>query len=228
MAFLQQRLGLYFRDDFNRTNNTSLGTDWTTLSGTASTRIVNNAAEVRAQSSNSGENGCWNTFVGGDNTGHFLTDNYKVRAQLKAPSVALATNNVTGIYFACPDSHTSSTKFVFLAVSTSIGASICTQTNAPSAPYTALGTGTGQAGVGSGTQTNATTTSLIEMERIGNLFNAYIDGFKFWSWTDSSNTIATGSLFRRWGIITEGNYPFFGQAYSSPAIDWVEAFDLST
>lgn len=176
-------------------------------------------------SSNTGRNGCWNTWIGGNNDGKFLTDNYRVRAQLKAPS-QIATNNFTGIVLVVPDTYSSSTLctyFIGQTATAANGSGIITQANVVSSPYNT----SGQTGQTVRVTTNQiTTTSLIELERIGNVFNAYVNGTNTCTWTDSGNLVPTGSTNRRWGIITEGNFPIFQSQFDSPAIDWVEAFDL--
>lgn len=230
MSVLQPPALMRFVELFDRANSSSLGSDWFTLSGTASSRIVSNAAQQRTQSSGSGRNGCWQAYQGGLNRGRFLTDNYGVRAQMKSPA-ALAQDNISGLVLAIPETFSSSTYMVHFSFGTgsseaNSASGIVTVQNAIASPYA----GTGQSGQtdrisGAG---GLTVNSLISLERRRNVFTAYVNGALKWTWTDTGNIVPFGSGHRRWGFFTEGNNPFFpANDYSSPAFDWIEAYDIA-
>jgi hypothetical protein len=211
-----------YQDDFQRTNNANLGANWRVDSGTVSPQILNNAAECGNMGANSGENGMWATWVGGG----LLTDNYVVQAQLTTPTIAEATDNYTGVYVAAPNTYGSGTKLVCFAGDTAAGCEIFTQTNAPSSPYLGNGAGTGQTVVANNSSAPFTNSALIALSRVGNVFTGYINGVSVVTWTDTGNTVPTGSGNRRWGFVVEGNYPVFQNQYDSPAIDLITARDI--
>lgn len=211
-----------FRDDFNRANNSSMGSNWRVdSSGPGSAQILNDAAECGSMGAASGENGRWMTWVGGS----LLSDNYIVQAQLVAPANSEATNNYTGVMVAVPNTYGTGTLLVAFVGNTSSGCGLITQSGAPSGACVASGGGSGQAVVANST-TPFTNTSLIALSRVGNVFTGYINGVAIVTWTDTGNTVPTGSGNRGWGFIVEGNYPVFQQQYDSPAIDWIAARDL--
>ncbi len=172
-------------------------------------------------SSGNGENGRWATWNGGS----LLTDNYIVQAQLVAPSNAEATDNFTGVYVAAPNSYGAGTKLVCFVGNVSTGCGIITQTNAPTSPYIANGAQTGQTVVAN-SNVPFTNSALIALSRVGNVFTGYINGSPIVTWTDTGNTVLSGSGNRGWGFITEGNWPIWQRQYDSPAIDWVQGRDL--
>lgn len=211
-----------YTDDFNRADSSGgIGSNWRTDSGTAAAQILNGAAECGPMSGSSGENGRWMTWGGGA----LLSDNYIVQAQLVTPSNAEATDNYTGVYVAAPNTYGAGTLLVAFVGSTGGGCGLITQANAPSSPYLGNGAGTGQAIVANST-TPFTNTSLIALSRVGNVFTGYIDGVAVVTWTDTGNTVPTGSSNRKWGFLVEGNYPVFQHQFDSPAIDWISGRDL--
>jgi len=206
---------------FVEANTTNLGSVWRIDSGTASPQVLNDAAEAAPMSSGSGENGMWATRIGTA----LLSDDYIIQAQLTAPTNSEATNNYSGVYVAAPVTYGAGTKLVVFAGNTGSGCGLFTQTNAPAAPYIANGAQTGQTVVAS-IATPFTNTSLIALGRVGNVFTGYIDGAAIVTWTDTGNTVPTGSGDRGWGFVVEGNYPSFQQQFDSPAISTIGARDI--
>lgn len=221
-------LGAYtsYFDNFARANSVSLGSNWRTDSGTVSGQIINQGVESYTQPANVGENGMWHTYVGGE----MVSDNYYVDATIVAPSVALASNNFTGIGVALPTSFSGATKSVWFVGSTGSGCKIITQVNNVSAPYIASGSQTGQASVAT-SGTNITTSCTMRIMRVGNVFTAYINTGSGWgaalmTWTDSSNTVPTGAGNRHFGLLVEGNHPTFNNEFHSPTINDIQAVDI--
>ncbi|WP_067891165.1 DUF7257 domain-containing protein [Nocardia vaccinii] len=210
-----------YSDDFERANSISLGGSWRTDSGSQSAQIVNGMAQAFTPSTYVGETGNWNAW-----SSPLDTDNYVIQAQLATPSTQLATNNYTGIYCAAPTTYSGSSVLVAFVGDTSGGCGLITQTNAPSGAYIANGAQTGQTVVANST-TPFTTSSQIALTRNGNVFTGYINGTQVVQWTDTGNTVPTGSGNRLWGIITECNWPVAQSLYSSPAIASATARDVS-
>ena len=214
-------VGNSFDDDFNRSNALSLGGSWRTDSGTQSNQILNNAAQAYTPSTYVGETASWNTWAT-----PLATDNYIVEAQLSSPTTSLATNNYSGVYCAAPTTYSSSTVLVAFVGTTGGGCKIFTQANAPSGAFIANGSQTGQTVVAS-SSTPFTVTSKIALTRNGNIFTGWINGVSVCTWTDTGNTVPTGSGNRLWGIINETNWPTFQSLYNAPAINEASARDVS-
>ncbi|WP_280273361.1 hypothetical protein [Nocardia wallacei] len=214
--------GAAYRDDLNRADSASLGGDWRT-DRNASPKIATSRAQMKTMGNGDGRAGNWASYQGGSNSGRLQTDNYGVRAQLIAPVGNLATDNCTGLVLSVADTFGAAT-MCYLVVTTGTGCAIVTQSGLP--PTSGVSTGsTGQTQRAS-TPTNIATTDQIEFRRVGNLFTAYRNGTSFLTWPDTGNVVPSGATNRRWGLIVEGNYPLFGAEYRSPAIDWIEGYDL--
>lgn len=223
------------REDWNRTNSTSLGTDWRLDFNTM--QISGNALQFKTPANGDGRAGSWASYMGvassAYNGGRLLTDNWAVEAQLKAPSGNAATDNLTCIGGAMLDAGPASGMvLVYMCVTTGNGQSLNTYANASIASPGAASGQTNQ------TQrnviaTNVSTTALIRIERrmysaTASIFKGYVNGTNTTTWDDSGGVVPAGNVAkRRWFIQDEGNYPIFQAPYSSPAIDWVRAYDLS-
>ncbi len=219
---LMWQAGASYRDDLNRADSTSLGTDWR-VDRNASPKIATGRAQMKTMSSGDGRGGNWASYQGGSPGGRFATDKYGVRAQLIAPVGNLATDNCTGIVLAVADTFGAATMCYFV-VTSGTGCGIFTQAGLP--PTSGVSTAqTGQTQQ-QATTTNIATTDLIAFQRVGNVFTAYRNGASFLTWIDSANIVPSGGTNRHWGMIVEGNYPLFGAEYRSPAIDWIEGYDM--
>jgi hypothetical protein len=201
-------------------NSSTLGSSWRTDSGSSSSQVESDGVQCVTQSSGNGENGCWNTYTASS----LNTDYYTITAQLKAPSGSLASNNYTGIYCAAPLSTWGSTSYVCcFCISTGSGSFILSAEGPPAAPYICHGQ-TGQTEQ-STAATAVSDTTTIALTRAGNVFTSYVGGSSTLTWTDTGGLIPTGVGFRQFGLITEGNYPTFQNAYASPAIVSITAQD---
>lgn len=212
--------GASYEDNFQRADSSTLGSPWRTDSGSASNQVVGDQAQPWTPSTYVGENGCWSTY-----TTPLNSDNYMVSAQLAAPSVSLATNNYSGVYVAAPTTYSGSSLLVAFLGDAS-GCGIVTQSNAPASPYVANGGGTGQTIQAQTASYTFGTSTLIELSRVGNIFTGYVNGAVAVTWTDTGNTVPTGSGNRLWGVVMETNWPAFNVQYDSPAISDVKAKDL--
>lgn len=217
----------YNGDEVNRANSDSAGGPWRSdVNGQA--RVRSNRLEFKTMPGSPGRAGTWMSADG------LLTDNYEVRAQLAPRSEqGLATDNFTCIMLAVPDVIGSAGSLItYFVGSTGNGSAIYTQTGTPNAA--GISTGDGSSGrVRRTTPTaNITETSLIALRRTmysatQSNFTCYLNGSLLATWTDSSGLVPTGPSNRRFGFIVEGNHPFANSEYRSPAIDWIEAYDLS-
>ncbi|MGW4123634.1 DUF7257 domain-containing protein [Nocardia sp. NPDC004711] len=213
---------IFPRDDFNRADAATLGSDWR-VDINAQPRIATNRAEMKAMGFNDAEAGNWVSYQAGANSGRFAGDNYSVRAQLIAPTTTLATDNVMGVILAVADTFGSGVMCMFVG-STGNGCAIVTQSGSPPTSGIANGGQTGQT-LRVTTGTGLAATDLIEFQRVGNVFTAYRNGTSFLTWTDTGAVVSSGATNRRWGFVVEGNNKFAGD-YRSIAIDWIEARDL--
>jgi len=209
------------RDLFDRANAANLGSDW--RADTTAARIVNNAAQARTVSSNTGRQaGGWSTYQGGNNGGRLYTDTYRLRALLKAPSTAIANNNFTVFYLAGPDTFGAASGFVAVAVSTGSGGSINTQTGTPNGPGGSMA-GTQRAAHAQ----NWAAGDLLEFRRTRTTFDVYRNGVYLYGWTPGAGEAPSGAANRRWGFCPEANFPIFQEQFSSLAVEWIEAEDLA-
>lgn len=234
MIIVPQPPGLMaFRDDANRADNASdAGTMWRPEFD--SCKVITNRLQCSTPAFNTGRQGGWETYTGlntDHNGGRLLTDNWAIEAQLIAPVGGAATDNTThigcGMYDAGP---AAGMVLIYMAVSTGANHGIVTYAMPTIA---APGASTGQVG-----QTvrssggNVANTSLIRFERrmysaTQSNFLCYVNGAFTVGWNDSIGIVPAGALNRRrWFIQCESNFPFFQQAYYSPAVDWVRAYDL--
>lgn len=229
-----QVIGAYYRDDFTRADNTSLGSNW--RGDLTPSRLVSNRAQAKVAPSNTGRQGGWQTYQGptvsgGNSSGKFMTDNYIVRAQLAPPSTAAATDNSVTIIIGSSDTFggAGTTQCYFSAAtgtgSSPSGCAIITCIGAVQAAGMATTAATQTIRVS--TTTAVANTDLIELKRIGNVYTAYKNGSQLLTWTDSGNVMLKGATQRRWGFQQECNYPFFQQQFSCPSIEWIEAYDLA-
>ncbi|MEU0871666.1 DUF7257 domain-containing protein [Nocardia brasiliensis] len=217
-------VGYRYADDFNRADSADIGTNWRNdRNGPA--RITSNRAQMKTMASGNGRAGNWSSYQGGGGTaaGRFGTDNYAVKAQLIAPTGNLASDNMTGLVLAVGDTFGAGV-MAYCVMTTGSGCAIYTQSGLP--PTTGISTGqTGQT-QRAVTATNAAATDLFEFRRVGNVFTLYRNNVSFLTWTDSGNLVSTGSTFRRWGFLVEGNFPIFQSEFRSPAVDSIQAYDL--
>ncbi|WP_280442215.1 hypothetical protein [Nocardia brasiliensis] len=228
-ASVSTSVGYRYTEHFNRADANSLGPDWR-ADRNGSPKIATNRAQMKTMNSGDGRSGCWVSYQGGGGTaaGRFSTDRYSVKAQLIAPVGNLATDNFTGIVLAVADTFGAGT-MCYAIVSTGLGCAIYTQTGLP--PTGGVCTGqTGQANRAV-SETNVLATDLIEFRRrpaaVGTIFTLYRNGAELLAWPDTENVVSSGPTNRRWGILTEGNYPLFQSEFRAPAIDAiVEARDL--
>lgn len=220
------KAGRSYIDTLNRANGSTLGSNWA-VSHNSGCQIISNAAHARTASSNTGRQGGWNAYQGAEfsDSGRLYTDNWRIKAQLKAPSTAAATNNFTVIGVTHDTWNQTGINKIYLIVSTGNGSAIVTQ----SGSLNAAGISSGQSGQTNviTVATNVANTDLIEFERVGNVFTAYKNGATWGlSWTDASNTVPTGSSFRKPCLAVECNFPIFQQQFSAPGIDQIEFWDL--
>lgn len=213
-------------DTLNRSNAANLGSNWASAYN-GSTQIISNAAQAKTASSNTGRQGAWNMYQGAEfgDSGRLYTDSYRIKAQLKAPSTSLASDNMTVIGFSHDTFTQTGINKCYLVVTTANGCAIYTQ----SGTMVASGISTGQTGQTQRavTSTSIAVTDFVELERVGNLWTAYRNGSTFGlSWNDSGGLVPTGASFRRPVLAIECNYPIFQQQFSSPGIDQVEFWDL--
>ncbi|WP_433658006.1 hypothetical protein ACQPW1_39625 [Nocardia sp. CA-128927] len=227
-ATVLQRVGYRYSDPFNRANAATLGPDWR-LDRNTQFKIDTNRAQMKTMGNGDGRSGCWVSYQGGGTAaGRFGTDNYGVKTQLIAPVGNLATDNFTGIVLAVADTFGAGT-MCYAIVSTGLGCAIYTQAGLP--PTSGVSTGqTGQQNRAV-SENSILATDLIEFRRLpaaaGTVFTLYRNGAMFLSWPDTDNAVSSGPTNRRWGILTEGNYPLFQSEFRAPAVDAVvEAYDL--
>lgn len=226
MSFLQQVItpvaaGPLYRDDF-LTNGSTLGANWNTETSNSSCQVIALGAQVKTLFFGASETESWNSYIGGATTGHMATDSCKIRAQLKASSTTASGTSWVGIYLACPDTMSGGAKFIVFTCSTAGGSQIFAQSAVPTGTFVANGLQIGQTMLASGGG-NVAATSLIELQRSAGTVLAFVNGVQTLSWTENG-TVPSGATSRRWGIIGGGT--FSGSQLSSPAIDWVEAYDI--
>lgn len=222
------------REDWNRADSTSLGSDWRLEFNTM--KIATNRVQFKTPANGDGRAGAWATFLGASsgyyNGGRLLTDNWAIEAQLAAPVGSAATDNTTTIGCCMGDASINGTTAVYMLMTTGSGHNIFTYggVSAVASP----GASTGQAGQTNrqGTTGAISTTSLIRIERrmysaTQSVITAFINGSATINWNDSGGVLPSGDRTkRRWFIQNEGNFPIFQQAFYSPGIDWVRAYDL--
>lgn len=222
----------FYREDFNRADETmhNVSGNWYNVYG-LSARVFSNAGTAGVVSASTGRQGAgWmtNQQQGVSPYGPFLTDNFFVRAQLKAPPGNLATDNWTALYLGAMDAFTSGRQVVLLMATGTTTATRCKlmiMQGAPNGPGNSAPTTTAGNNVLLTTAaSNMAVTDLMEVQRNGTNITVLKNGVSFMTATNS--TFFTGASYRRWGISFEANYPFAQSQYSSPAIDWVEAGDL--
>lgn len=224
-----------FRDDFNRADNASdIGSDWRPEFDNL--KIVTNRVQLSTPASNTGRQGAWETYVPSSayNGGRLLTDNWAIEAQLIAPVGSAANNNLTTIGAGMFDNGPGSGMvLVYFVITTGNGQTINTYANSSIASPGAASGQTGQT-QRSVAATNVPTNALIRIERrmysaTQSTFQAYVNGSGTIGWNDSTGIVPAGDQTRRrWFIQAEGNFPLFQQAFYSPAIDWVRAYDLKS
>lgn len=221
-----------FRDPLDGADNASdIGANWRPEFDNM--QLITNRAQCSTPAFNTGRQGAWETYVPSNayNGGRLLTDNWAIEAQLIAPVGGAATDNTThigcGMYDAGP---AAGMVLIYMAVSTGANHGIVTYAVPTIA---APGASTGQVG-----QTvrssggNVANTSLIRFERrmysaTQSNFLCYVNGAFTVGWNDSIGIVPAGALNRRrWFIQCESNFPFFQQAYYSPGIASVRAYDL--
>lgn len=220
------KAGRSYIDTLNRSNGSTLGSNWA-VSHNSGCQIISNAAHARTASSNTGRQGGWNAYQGAEfsDSGRLYSDNWRIKAQLKAPATAAANNNYTVIGVTHDTWNQAGINKIYLIVSTGNGSAIVTQSGSMNAAGISSGR-SGQTNVVT-VATNVANTDLIEFERVGNVFTAYKNGATWGlSWTDASNTVPTGSSFRKPCLAIECNFPIFQQQFSAPGIDQIEFWDL--
>ncbi|QIS01006.1 hypothetical protein F5X71_00470 [Nocardia brasiliensis] len=227
-------VGYRYSDNFNRADAATLGADWR-VDRNASPKIATNRAQMKTMANGDGRAGCWTSYQGGGGTqgGRFATDKYGVKIQFIAPTGNTATDNFTGAVLAVADTFGAGVMCYFVA-STGLGCAIYTQSGAPPTG----GVSTGQTGQTqrAATATNAALTDVFDFRRERNtgntadVFRLYRNGdytTPFLSWEDSGGVVSSGATNRRWGLVTEGNYPLFQSEFRAPAVDAIlDAYDL--
>lgn len=222
------------REDWNRSDSTSPGTDWRLDFNTM--KIATNRSQFKTPANGDGRAGVWLSYMGvasaAYNGGRLLTDNWAIEAQLIAPIGNAATDNLTCIGGGMLDGGPASGMVLgYMCVTTGNGQSINTYANASIA---SPGAGSGQTNQ---TQrnviaTNVSGTALIRIERrmysaTQSIIKGYVNGSNTTTWDDSGGVMPSGDILkRRWFIQHEGNFPIFQSGFYSPAIDWVRAYDL--
>lgn len=209
--------GASYTDNFNRANATTLGSSWR-VDVNSQPQIVSNHAQFKTPNSGDGRAGNWVSYVTALNT-----DNYGVDIQLSSTSGSAATNNFTGAVLAIGDTFGSG-MMCYGLVSTGSGCLIVTQSGAVNSP----GISSGQSGQTSRatTATNVVNTDAISFKRSGNVFTLYKNGSSILSWTDTGNVVSSGSAYRRFGFIVEGNSSNFVSSFYSPGVDQITGYDL--
>lgn len=222
--------GRYYSDNVNRADASTLGADWR-ADRNGSPKVATNRAQMKTMGNGDGRAGNWTSYQGGSDSGRLATDKYAVKVQFITPVGNLATNNMTGGVLAVGDTFGAGVMAYFVAT-TGNGCAIYTQSGLPPASGISTGqTGQTQRAV---TATNSAVTDVFEFRRERNgtdtawVFNLYRNGggSPFLAWEDASNLVSSGSAFRRWGFLVEGNYPIFNAEFRSPAVDLIEAYDL--
>lgn len=221
------KAGRRYQDNADRANNTSLGTDWiNSLNG--SNRIISNAFHAKAASNGNGRASAWNSWQGAAafaDAGRLYSDNWRIRAQLTAPSTAAATDNFTIIGITHDTWNQAGINKVYALVSTGSGSGIVVQTGT----MNAAGIGSGQAGqtVPATAAVNFANTDVFEFERNGNVFTIYKNGVSTGiSWNDSGATVPKSASFRKVCFAVECNFPMFNQQFSAPGISDLQFWDL--
>lgn len=225
-----------FREDWNRANGTSLGADWRMdydLMQINTNRIEKNIVGFTTRV------GAWASYMGAStglyNGGRLLTDNWAVEGQCIAPAGGgAATDNGTSlsgaIYDNGPGTGITFVYAIFSLATVSPAAAIMTQNGAIASPGTGAPAITGQT-QRAVTASGIAATDLMRFERrmysaTQSVFTLYKNGVSYLTWDDSGAVVPAGPTSRRWGIQNEGNFPIFQQAFFSPALDWVRAYDL--
>lgn len=221
-----------FRDPLDGADNASdIGANWRPEFDNM--KLITNRAQCSTPASNTGRQGAWETYVPSNayNGGRLLTDNWAIEGQLAAPVGSGATDNVTAIGCGMYDGGPASGMvLVYAAFTTGTGHGVCTYVNSSIA---APGGSTGQTG-----QTvrssggNVANTALVRIERrmysaTQSNFLIYVNGSFTVGWNDSGGVVPAGALNRRrWFMQAESNFPLFQQAFYSPGIASVRAYDL--
>lgn len=211
-------------------NATDIGANW--RSDYSAMKLITNRAQLRTPASNTGRQGAWETFVGGDSGGRFLTDSGAVVAQLQAPVGASATDNSTCLGFA-PDVPATGATWVYFLLTTGGQSAIMSYTQ-PAATIANSGQSSGLSGqtVRGPVVGAVANTALVQMNRLrysatATLYQVYVNGSLFTSWDDTTNIAPANVLNRRGFIQAEGNFPLFSQAFYSPAVAAARVFDFA-
>jgi hypothetical protein len=229
MMIVQPPAIMNHREDWNRADSTSLGSDWRLDFNTM--KIATNRVQFKTPANGDGRAGAWATYVKSTayNGGRLLTDNWAVESQLIAPVGNAATDNMTSIGVGQVDSGTFTLIYFGITTST-FGSGILTRT-ASSIPSPGT-TDASPSVLRTSTTTAVSPTATLRLERrmysaTQSVFTAFVNGSSFLSWDDSGAAVPAGDrLRRRWFIVQEGNYPVFQSPFYSPAQDWVRTYDL--
>lgn len=221
------------RDDFNRADNTDIGTAW--RPEFVNLKLVTNRVQLRTPSSGTGRQGAWETYDNSStyNGGRLLTDNWAIETQLVSPVGSYANDNATTIGCCMQDTGANGATLIYLTVVPNSGISIYTNINASG--IASPGNSTGQTGqtARQGTGGTVALPQTMRFERrmltaTVSVFTGFLSGTSVVTWTDTTSVVSSGDRTKRRAFIQcEGNNPIFppGPFYSA-AHDSFRAYDL--
>lgn len=227
------------REDFNRADSTSLGSDWRLDFNTM--KIATNRLQFKTPANGDGRAGAWASFMGVSagyyNGGRLLTDNWALETQLIAPVGGAALDNGTTVGAAMLDGGPASGMVlvygIFSRATSGTAAAIMTL-SASAIPSPGSGTSLTGETIRSQTSSGIAATDLMRFERkmvtaTRSIFTLYKNGTSYLTWDDTGGVVPAGDRTkRRWFVQNEGNFPIFQSAFYSPAMDWVRAYDLKS
>ena len=208
----------YYTDDFNRANG-GLGTNWSRYASDIDSRIVSNVAQAGAVAAATGRQGCgW--MIHKDS---MLSDNVRIKATIAASSPTKSIQTYTSLFMSANTPYTNTANRLLMCH--------IPWTGGPLAELMVVNGN--QFGVGLSVPTGSPSETLdqssegvvagdvIEFTRNGTSVIVLKNGLEWMSATTSAPL--TGASNRRWGFVTEAEYPFLQAQYSSPGIDKIEA-----